>query len=280
MTVTAVPVSTRSRVVAGAARSIRERLDGRTPTIALILGSGLGPFVTRLADPLRIPFADIAGFPAATIPGHAGELVVGTLAGTTVLAQSGRFHLYEGHGADTAALAVRAFAELGIGTLILTNAAGGIRRTFGQGTVMLIADHLNFTFRNPLAGGVLDGEQRFPDMSDPYDSTLRARARDVARAMGVALEEGVYAGVLGPSYETPAEIRMLERVGADAVGMSTVLEVIAARARGMRCLGFSTITNFAAGLTLHRLDHRDVMEVAARVQGQLGDVIQGVIRGG
>ncbi len=277
---TAGSISSRARVVAGAARTIRERLDGRTPGVALILGSGLGPFVTRLADSLRIPFADIAGFPAASVPGHAGELVVGTLAGATVLAQSGRFHLYEGHSADTAALAVRAFAELGIGTLILTNAAGGIRRTFAQGTLMLIADHLNFTFRNPLAGGVLEGEQRFPDMSDPYDATLRGRARDIARTKGIRLEEGIYAGVLGPSYETPAEIRMLERVGADAVGMSTVVEVIAARARGLRCLGFSTVTNLAAGQSPHRLDHRDVMEVAARVRGQLGDVIEGVIRGG
>ncbi len=279
MTVAAAPRSTRDRAVADAADNIRTLLRGRSPDVAIVLGSGLGPFADRLADPLRIAFAEVAGFPVATVPGHGGELVVGTLAGRTVLAQSGRFHMYEGHSADTAALPVRAFAALGVGTLILTNAAGGIRRTFGRGTVMLIADQINFTFRNPLAGAVLDGEQRFPDMSDPYDPALRALARESARSHGVRMEEGVYAGVLGPSYETPAEIRMLDRVGADAVGMSTVIEVIAARARGIRCLGFSTVTNLAAGLSPHRLDHREVMEVAAPVQTQIGDVIEGVIGG-
>jgi purine-nucleoside phosphorylase len=209
--------------------------------------------------------------------GHGGELVIGRLAGKEVLAQSGRFHLYEGHEAATAALPVRAFSRLGVETLLLTNAAGGIRRTFSSGTIMLIADHINLTFRNPLFGPVLPGEERFPDMSEPYDRSLRALARGVALEKRIAVEEGVYAQLLGPSYETPAEIRMLDRLGADAVGMSTVVEVIAARARGMRCLGFSVVTNLASGLSPKKLDHAEVMETANRVSGQLGALVEGVI---
>jgi len=196
-----------------------------------------------------------------------------------VLAQSGRFHLYEGHPADIAALPVRVFAELGIGTLILTNAAGGVRRTFSRGALMMIADHVNLAFRNPLIGPVLPGEERFPDMSDPYDPALRALAREVARARGIRLEEGVYLQLLGPSYETPAEVRMIERLGVDAVGMSTATEVIAARARGMRCLGFSTITNPAAGITGERLSHAEVTEVAQRAAGDLERLVEGVVDG-
>jgi purine-nucleoside phosphorylase len=164
-----------------------------------------------------------------------------------------------------------------VGTVVLTNAAGGIRRGFGSGTVMLIADQINLSFRNALFGPALPGEIRFPDMSDPYDSGLRAVARDVARRRKIPLAEGVYVGLLGPSYETPAEVRMLERLGADAVGMSTVLEVIAARAAGLRCLGFSAITNPAAGVTLNKLDHLEVMEVAYRIAGELAALIEGVV---
>jgi purine-nucleoside phosphorylase len=193
--------------------------------------------------------------------------------------QSGRFHLYEGHPAEIAALPTRVFARLGIGTLVLTNAAGGIRRTFRPPTLMLIADHLNLLFRNPLVGPVADGELRFPDMSDPYDRALRRRAHEVARAERIALEEGVYAALLGPSFETAAEIRMLERVGADAVGMSTVPEVIAARARGMRCLGVSSITNVAAGLSPQPLSHEEVLDAGRQVAGQLERLIRGVVAG-
>ena len=156
--------------------------------------------------------------------------------------------MYEGHDADTSALAIRTAAEVGIRTVLLTNAAGGIRRTFKPGTLMLIADHINLQFQSPLIGAVRKDETRFPDMSDPYDPALRALARDVARDRGVQLEEGVYAGLLGPNYETPAEVRMLERLGADAVGMSTVAEVLAARALGLRCMGISTVTNLASGI--------------------------------
>jgi purine-nucleoside phosphorylase len=260
-----------------AAEAVRQRLGDRKPSIAVVLGSGLGFFAKRLQDEVTIPYREIPGFPEPTVIGHGGELVAGRLAGKQVIAQSGRFHLYEGHDAALAALPVRTFAELGVTTLLLTNAAGGIRRTFAQGTVMLIADHLNLTFRSPLIGPVLPGEERFPDMSDPYDPALRALAREVARDRRIALNEGVYVQLLGPSYETPAEIRMLERLGADAVGMSTVVEVIAARARGLRCLGFSVVTNAAAGILPKKLDHSEVMEIANRVTGELGALIEGVI---
>ncbi len=261
-----------------AARSIADRL-GSVPGVAIVLGSGLGHLAGRLQDARRVSYGEIEGFPTTTIVGHQGELVSGTLGGTPVLVQSGRFHLYEGHSAETVVLPVRAMAALGVRTLVLTNAAGGIRRTFGRGALMMIADHVNLTFRNPLIGPVLPGEERFPDMSDPYDGGLRALAREVARERGIALEEGVYLQVLGPSYETPAEIRMAERMGADAVGMSTAVEVIAARARGVRCLAFSTITNHAAGITGERLSHAEVIEVAARVAGDLERLVEGVVGG-
>jgi purine-nucleoside phosphorylase len=264
-------------MVAEAAAAVRARLGGRSPTVAIVLGSGLGQFAERLTDAVRIPYTDIPHFPAPTVIGHSGELVAGTLAGRTVLVQSGRFHMYEGHPAALTALPVRVFARLGVGTVILTNAAGGIRRGFGSGTVMLIADQINLSFRNALSGPALPGEIRFPDMSDPYEPALRALARDVARRRKIPLAEGVYVGLLGPSYETPAEIRMLERLGADAVGMSTVLEVIAARAAGLRCLGFSAITNPAAGVTLNKLHHLEVMEVAYRIAGELAALIEGVV---
>jgi purine-nucleoside phosphorylase len=260
-----------------AAAAIRKRLGGRQPTVAIVLGSGLGSFAERAGDAIRVPYNDIPHFPVPTVMGHAGELVIGTLAGKTVLFQSGRFHLYEGHPPEIAALAVRTFAALGIGTLILTNAAGGIRRTFASGSVMLIADHINLSSRNPLTGTVLPGEERFPDMSDPYDPELRALARRVALREQVPLAEGVYVQLLGPSYETPSEIRMLERLGADAVGMSTVVEVIAARARGVRCLAFSAVTNPAAGILAAKLNHLEVMETANRVAGELGTIITGVV---
>jgi purine-nucleoside phosphorylase len=275
--VTAVAAPPPTEMIDEAAAAVRERLGGRKPSVAIVLGSGLGQFAERLEDAVRVPYTDIPHFPAPTVIGHSGELVAGTLAGREVLVQSGRFHLYEGHPASLCALPVRVFARLGVGRLVLTNAAGGIRRSFGSGTVMLIADQINLTFRNGLFGGTLEGEERFPDMSDPYDPALRTLAREVALRRKIPLAEGVYVGLLGPSYETPAEIRMLERLGADAVGMSTVLEVIAARAAGMRCLGFSAITNPAAGVTPHKLDHLEAMEVAYRIAGELAALIEGVV---
>ncbi len=264
-------------LIARAVGVIRPRLDGLEPELAIVLGSGLGGFAGRIGDARRISYRDIPGFPLPTVPGHGGELVAGTVAGRRLLVQSGRFHLYEGHDAGTCALPVRVFAELGIRVLVVTNAAGGIRRTFCRGSLMLIADHLNLTFRNPLIGAVLPKEERFPDMSEPYDAELRRLTRAVAREQRVPLEEGVYAGLLGPSFETPTEIRMLERLGVDAVGMSTVIEVIVARARGLRCLGLSTITNLAAGISPGKLSHTEVIETGEHVQGALGALVEGVI---
>jgi len=242
-----------------------------------VLGSGLGDVAEGVRSATHIPYADIPGFQKPGAPGHKGELVAGTLEGVEVLVQSGRFHLYEGHAPQLAVLPVRVFARLGIRTLVVTNAAGGIRLTFRPPTLMLIADHINLMFRNPLEGAVEEGEQRFPDMSDPYDRELRGIAREVALQQKIGLDEGVYAALLGPSYETPAEIRMLERLGANAVGMSTVPEVIVARARGMRCLGFSSITNAAAGLSAAPLSHEEVLAAGARVAGQLATLIRGVL---
>jgi purine-nucleoside phosphorylase len=265
------------RAVEAAAAAIRASLGSRRPRIAIVLGSGLGVLTEHIQDAVSIPYREIPGFPETTVIGHSGELVAGRLSGKVVLAQSGRFHLYEGHDPATTAIPVRVFNELGVDTLLLTNAAGGIRRTFASGTVMLIADHINLTFRNPLTGSVLPGEERFPDMSEPYDASLRVLAREVARERRIALDEGVYVQLLGPSYETPAEIRMLDRLGADAVGMSTAVEVITARARGVRCLGFSVVTNLAAGISPKRLDHREVMETANRVSAELAALFVGVI---
>ena len=257
---------------------VTRRLAGLQPKIGIVLGSGLGPLAEEVERAVRIPYREIPGFPEPGVAGHRGELVGGTLAGVPVVVQSGRFHFYEGHAAEVVTLPVRVFARLGVSTLVLTNAAGGIRPTFGPGTLMLIADHINLMWRHPLAGPVLPDEERFPDMSDPYDAGLRRLAAGVARGSRVPLEEGVYAALLGPQYETPAEVRMLQRLGADAVGMSTVPEVITARARGVRCLGISTITNVAAGLAGPPLAHQEVLDVGRKAADALGAVIRGVVR--
>jgi purine-nucleoside phosphorylase len=265
-------------MIAAAAQAVAQRIKGVQPRVGIVLGSGLGHLADEVQRPVRVAYADIPGFPQPGVEGHKGELVAGTLEGVPVLVQSGRFHLYEGHAAEVAGLPVRVFARLGIRTLILTNAAGGVRPTFRPGTLMLIADHVNLMFRNPLIGPVLEGEERFPDMSAPYDAELRGLAREAAREAGIALEEGVYVGLLGPSFETPAEIRMLQRLGIDAVGMSTVPEVIVARARGLRCLGFSSITNLAAGISPTALSHHEVLEVGRVVGQALATIVRGVVR--
>lgn len=265
--------------VQAATDAVRARLQGRVPTVAIVLGSGLGPLADQVADALRIPYTEIPGFHVPTVPGHKGELVCGNLGGKTVLCQSGRFHAYEGHSADVTALPVRMFGALGITTILLTNAAGGVNPVFGPGTLMLISDHINLTGRNPLVGPQREGETRFPDMTNAYDKELRVLAKRVAEERKVALAEGVYMGLLGPTYETPAEVRMVAKLGGDAVGMSTVLEVIAARARGMRCLGISTVTNAAAGISDQELNHNEVMEVAAKVGKELGRLVEGIVEG-
>ncbi len=254
-------------IVAGAASAIRSRIAGHSPRIAIVLGSGLGDLVHEIADPCTIPFADIPGFPAPTVQGHAGRLVAGKLGACEVLALAGRFHMYEGHSAEVAALPVRVAHALGVSTLFVSNAAGGVRRTFRPGDLMLIEDQINMMFRNPLTGAVRAGEERFPDMSAPFDRELLQLLRDSSGAVQVPVVEGVYCGLTGPSYETPAEVRMLERLGADAVGMSTVPEVIVARALGMRVAGVSCITNMAAGISAGVLGHREVIETAEKVKG-------------
>jgi len=259
------------------AAALRAQLGGRHPKVAVVLGSGLAGVARRIAEPMRIPFAALPGFVPTAVGGHPGELIAGQLGGREILAQLGRTHLYEGRPADATVYPVRVYAALGISTLIVTNAAGGIRRSFTPATLMLIADHLNLMFRNPLLGPVHSSETRFPDCSDPYDRSLRALARRVALEQGVELEEGVYAGVLGPSYETAAEIRMLERFGADAVGMSTIPEVLVAGAAGLRCLGISVITNLAAGLSGEVLTHERVTEVTAQASEKLARLLEGVL---
>jgi purine-nucleoside phosphorylase len=272
------PVDRTARIAA-ATEAITQRLGDLRPGIAVVLGSGLGHLAERVGDAIRIPYADIPGFHAPTVQGHKGELVVGSLAGRIVVVQSGRFHMYEGHSADEAALPVRVFASLGVRTLVVTNAAGGINRGFAPGTVMMIRDHINLTGRTPLEGPALPGEERFPDMSAAYDAKLRTRARQVADQEGLELAEGVYAGLLGPSYETPAEVDYLEKIGADAVGMSTVMEVIAARARKLKVVGFSTVTNLAAGRVVGTLSHQEVMDVAAHVGERVARLVEGVVAG-
>jgi purine-nucleoside phosphorylase len=267
-----------STPIADTVHFLRERVT-RAPHAILVLGSGLGGLADEIEDAVRIPFDDIPGFPKRTqaLAGHAGQLVAGRLEGVEVVAMQGRFHLYEGWHPSDVALPVRALAALGARTMVLTNAAGGIRPGFMPGDLMLIADHINLMFRNPLIGPTVQGETRFPDMSDPYDADHRRAAAEVARDLRIPVVEGVYAGLPGPSYETPAEIRMLARLGADAVGMSTVPEVLVARAIGVRCLGISCITNLAAGLGLAKLSHDEVMEEGARVRERLAALVRGVL---
>jgi purine-nucleoside phosphorylase len=264
--------------VRAATAAVRNRLGKLKPRVAIVLGSGLGFLADEVANPIRIAYSTIPGFPEPGVAGHKGELVAGTLEGVPVIVQAGRFHLYEGHPAAVAGLPARVFAELGIQVLVVTNAAGGVRRTFPGGTLMLIADHINLMWRNPLIGRSEPGEERFPIMHEPYDGELRALAREVARESGVPMEEGVYVALLGPSYETPSEVRMLERLGADAVGMSTVPEVLVARSRGIRCLGFSSITNPGAGITGEALSHQEVLAVSEQVARRLAVVLKGVLR--
>ena len=268
--------TTRPAVTDAAAR-IREQLGECRPRIAIILGSGLGQLADRIERAANIPYADIPGFPPSTVVGHAGRLVAGWIDGCDVIALSGRFHLYEGHTAAVAGLPVRVAHALGARTLFVSNAAGGIRATLSPGDLMLIGDHINLMWRNPLIGPVIDGDARFPDMSAPYDRELLATLRDVALDSGIPVQEGVYAGLLGPSYETPAEVRMLRWIGADAVGMSTIPEVLTARALGMRVAGVSCITNHAAGMTNQPLSHDEVLEIAERVKEPFERLVRGFV---
>jgi purine-nucleoside phosphorylase len=249
---------------AAAAATIRDRLGVRAPVAAIVLGSGLGDLAARIENATRVPYADIPGFHATNIAGHRGELICGTLGGKEVLALAGRFHMYEGHGARTAAYPVRVLHALGARVLFVSNAAGGISPTFAPGDLMIIEDHLNLMFRNPLFGAVEPTDDRFPDMSAPWSPRLIALLKDSAKKTGVPIKSGVYAGLLGPNYETPAEVRMLATLGADAVGMSTVPEAIVAGAMKMELAGISLITNAATGISDAPLNHAEVVEAGTK----------------
>ena len=260
-----------------AAAWLRERGIG-TPDVAIVLGSGLGDFAAGLIDPWTVPYADIPGWPASAVVGHAGRLIVGGCAGRRVAALSGRVHYYEGHDLRAVTFATRVIGALGIRTLFLTNAAGGINLDLTAGTLMLITDHINLMGSNPLVGP--NDERfgpRFPDMTEVYSKRLRALADVAALEAGVHLPHGVYVALHGPSYETPAEIRYLRAIGADAVGMSTVPEAIVARHMGLEVLGISCITNAAAGVLPTPLDHDEVMAVAARVRGEFSMLLEEII---
>ena len=244
------------------------------PEIGLILGSGLGFFADDRIDVVgRLPYGKIEGFPVSTVPGHAGQFVYGTLEGKRVICMQGRFHYYEGYRMADLTLPIRLMHRIGVHTLFVTNAAGGINLDYTPGDFMMLSDHINFLGTNPLIGWQGDEGVRFPDMTEVYDGALRAKIRDWAKAHSVDLKEGVYLATTGPSFETPAEIRAFAALGADAVGMSTVPEAIVARTLNMRVLGISCITNAAAGISKTELSHEDVSETADRVRPQFADLL-------
>jgi purine-nucleoside phosphorylase len=259
-----------------AAALVRERSPLR-PAIGVVLGSGLGAFADALEDAVSVPFAAIPHFPASTVVGHTGSLVVGRSRGVAVAVMKGRVHFYEGYALDEVVFPVRVLGQLGVKTVVLTNAAGAINPAFAPGDLMVIEDHINL-LGNPLVGPNEDAlGPRFPDMSEVYDRGLRDVTEAACRTASVRCHRGVYVSLTGPSYETPAEIRMFRTMGADAVGMSTVPEAIAARHMGMRVLGLSCLTNMAAGVTDRKLDHREVLETGERVKSALLEVLARVV---
>ena len=250
------------------------------PRIALVLGSGLGGFADSLTDATRIPYAEIPAFPRSTAIGHAGQMVIGKAGGVPVAAMQGRVHLYEGYSAQQVTFPIRVFGRMGIRAVILTNAAGGINLSYSQGALVLIRDHINLQGTNPLVGPNDDRfGVRFPDMTEAYAKSYREFARTAFAKHGLTLHEGVYAGLLGPSYETPAEIEYLRRIGADLVGMSTVAEVIAARHLGIKVLAISCVTNMAAGILDQPLSHAEVMETGERVRTTFEGLLRAVLSG-
>ena len=261
-----------------AVAAIRTRVPGPAPDVAIVLGSGLGDFANRLSAAVSIGYETLPNWPVSSVIGHEGRLVVGTLAGKRVAALSGRAHFYEGHDLRTVTFATRVIGVLGVKALILTNAAGGVNVALKPGTLMLIDDHVNLLGGNPLVGPNEDRfGARFPDMTEVYSKRLRGIADAVAKTQGLQIGHGVYVALHGPSYETPAEIRYLRGIGADAVGMSTVPEAIVARHMGLEVLGISCITNAAAGVLPQPLNHDEVMEVARRVRGEFAALLEGII---
>jgi purine-nucleoside phosphorylase len=247
------------------------------PQVAVVLGSGLGAFADTLDNPKVIPYHDIPGWPQSTAVGHAGKMVAGMVSGVPVIALAGRAHLYEGYTAQQAVYGVRALAKVGVKSIVLTNAAGGVNPAFGPGTLVLISDHINLQGQNPLIGPNDDSlGPRFPDMSEAYSKRYREIARAAATEMGLEMPEGVYAALSGPNYETPAEIRYLRAIGADLVGMSTVPETIAANHMGLKVLGISCVTNAAAGVIDQKLDHKEVLEVGERMKGTMVELLRRV----
>ena len=253
------------KVIDTAAEYLLQRIPQK-PEIGMVLGSGLGDFADTLENPVRIPYSEIPDFPQPTVEGHSGAFVFGTKQGKYVVALQGRLHYYEGFTQQEITLPIRVLAALGVKTLLLTNAAGGVNLGFKPGDLMLISDHINYSGSNPLIGPNLEKfGPRFPDMSDLYTAALREQIKEKAAQAGIALQEGVYAMYSGPSYETPAEIRMFRTMGADAVGMSTAPEAIVAGHSGLQVVGISCITNMAAGVLPVKLNHAEVVETAARV---------------
>lgn len=271
------PASLRARLdVLEAAVRVRSDL---VPTVGLVLGSGLGGVADAVESRLAIPFAELPGWPPATAPGHAGRMLLGTIGGVPVVCLQGRLHLYEGLSALQVVEPVLLMGRLGARTIVLTNAAGGVNRAYAAGTLMVIRDHLNLTGRSPLIGPNDDSMgPRFTDLTDVWEPSLCAALHAAGLAEGVPLEEGVYAGLLGPTYETPAEVRMLGLLGADAVGMSTVMEAIAARWAGLRVCGISLVSNPGAGISDHPLTHAEVLEAASVAGPSLARVIQRFVR--
>jgi purine-nucleoside phosphorylase len=260
-----------------AAKLILSRTPLR-PKIGLVLGSGLGGFADSLSESSSIPYAEIPAFPRSTAIGHAGRMVVGKAGSIAVAAMQGRVHLYEGYSAQEIAFPIRVFARMGVRAVILTNAAGGIDRNYSQGALVLIRDHINLQGTNPLVGPNDDRfGPRFPDMTNAYDRAYRKAAQEEAAKLGTTLHEGVYAALLGPSYETPSEIEYLRRIGADLVGMSTVAEVIAARHMGLKVLAISCVTNMAAGILDQPLSHAEVMETGERVKGTFEALLRAIL---
>jgi purine-nucleoside phosphorylase len=263
--------------MSAASEFVRSKI-GVSPRVAVVLGSGLGAFADTLRDAVVLPYAQIPGWPQSTAVGHAGKLMVGSLDGLPVAALSGRVHLYEGYTAQQVVYGIRTLGALGVKSFVLTNAAGGVNPAFGPGQVVLISDHINLMGANPLTGPNDESiGPRFPDMTEAYSKRYREIAREAGKSLGLDLAQGVYAALAGPSYETPAEIRYLRAIGADLVGMSTVPETLAANHMGLKVLGISCVTNFAAGVTDQKLDHKDVLEVGARVKDSMTELLRRVM---